>query len=90
MQFLLPINIILLICLMCTKFNVQILYVITCALLDEQLLGYHFGSLVTIYSFVCFIMLNNAKYTKFTFILSILLWLFVNYNTNNIIKIFML
>ena len=87
--FLLPINIILLIYLILNKFNIPILFVIVCAVLDEQLLGYYFGSLVTIYSFICFIMLNCNKYTKFTFMLSLSIWLAINYNTRSIVEVFM-
>ena len=86
--FLLPINSIILVYLVLNRFNVLIFYIIFCALLDEQLLGYYFGSLVTIYSFICFIILNFNKYTKFTFILSILIWFCINYHTNDIVSIF--
>ena len=85
--FLLPINSIILVYLVSNKFNVQVFCVILCALLDEQLLGYSFGSLVTIYSFICFIILNFNKYTRLTLILSILIWFCINYHTNNIIQI---
>lgn len=86
--FLLPINSIVLVYLILNKYNMSILYVILCALLDEQLLGYYFGSLVTIYSFICFTILNFNKYVKFTFIMSLLLWTCINYHTSNIISIF--
>ena len=86
--FLLPINIIIFIYLILKRFNVPVLYVVICALLEEQLLGYYFGSLVTTYSLVCFIILNFNKYYKFTFILSLIIWSLINYNTNNIISMF--
>ena len=86
--FLLPINSIAFVYLILNKYNISIFYIILCALLDEQLLGYYFGSLVAIYSFICFIILNFNKYVKFTFIISLLLWLCINYNTNNIVSIF--
>ncbi len=87
--FLLPINIILFVYLILNKFNIPVLSVILCAILDEQLLGYYFGSLATIYSFICFVMLNCNKYTKFTIFLSVSIWFAINYNTRSIVEMFM-
>lgn len=86
--FLLPLNIIVLVCLIVKNINVSILYIIICALLDEQLLGYHFCSLVTLYLFICFTIINCNKYSKTTLIVSLLLWSCINYNTQNIISLF--
>lgn len=86
--FLLPVNIIVLVYLIVKSINVPILYIILCALFDEQLLGYHFCSLVTLYLFTVFIIMNCNKHSKTTLIMSLLSWLCINYNTNNIISLF--
>lgn len=83
-SFLLPINIIVLLYLTAKNINIPIIYIIICALFDEQLLGYHFCSLVTIYLLIGFIILNCNKYKKTTFAILLLLWTCINYNTNNI------
>lgn len=85
--FLLPLNVIVLVYFIVRKINVSILNITICALFDEQLLGYYFCSLVTTYLFICFIILNCNKYSKTTFIISLLLWLCINYYTNNIVNI---
>ncbi len=89
--FLLPLNSIVFAYLILNKFTISIVTIIICALLDEQLLGYHLCSLVTIYSLICFLSSINNKYKKFTFILSFILWCILNYNTptiNTIYKLF--
>ena len=85
--FLLPINIIFIVYFLLKKINIPILFIVICALLDEQLLGYHICSLVTLYSLICFIILNINKYKTFTFILSLILWGSINYNTAELIAL---
>ncbi len=87
-SFLLPVNIIVLVYLILKNINIPILYIIICALFDEQLLGYHFCSLVTLYLFTGFIVMNCNQHSKPSLIISLLSWLCINYNTNNIVSLF--